>query len=151
MVQINITTQGELVARLDQVPARLRAAVKEKLQGAIEAAYTKAVLQFSAGKYESTNEVERGVEEQGSLAIGYIEPVTVKAKVQEYGGTNWYEIVPNKSRFLVFLGSKDGAKVFTKHVWHPPVPAKHYIEQALIAERPELEREFALILPEIMR
>lgn len=149
MITINVTTQGELVARLERAPAKLRALVIEKMILALDAAYSKAVLQFSGGKYSSTPEVEHGVEQQGSLVIAYMEPVTTKAKVQEFGGRGYYQILPTKGNVLRFIGGKDGAVVLAKSVLHPPLPGKHYIEIALVEEATSLRDEFARL--EIMR
>lgn len=151
MISVRVTTQGELAVRLDQVPQRLRAAVAEKLGLAIESAYTKAVLQFSNGKYSATAEIEHGVEQLGSLLIGYIEPVTVKAKVQETGGKGSYIIEAVNAKTLRFFWDKVGAVVFPKSVLHPPLEGKHYIENALRAEVIQLNDELAEILPRILR
>ena len=152
MISISVTTQGELLARLEGLPLKLRAAVVEKLTLAMSEAYSKAVTrQVSAGKYSATDEVAYGVERQGSLVIGYIEPLTTKAKVQEYGGKGYYVIEATNGKTLRFFWDKVGAVVFPKSVLHPPAAGKHYIEQALIAQVAPLNEAFGRILPEIMR
>lgn len=137
---IQITVHGELLTRLDQIPQKLRGAVRARFSSLMDELYKKAVGQLSRGKYETTDEVTYGVETQGSLLIGYMEPLSIKAKVQETGGQGYYEIVPTKAKALVFL-ARDGKKVFTKFVNHPPVPGKHYILNTITENRPYIEAE----------
>ena len=140
---IQITVHGELLTRLDQIPSKLRGAVRARFSSLMDELYKKAIAQLSGGKYETTNEVSHGVENQGSLMIGYIEPLTIKTQVQEFGGKGYYEIVPTKAKALVFLG-RDGKKVFTKFVNHPPVPGKHYILNTITENLPYVEAELVL-------
>jgi len=136
---ISITVQGEIVARLDKIPHQLQAAIEEKFRSSILDIYHQAVLRFSNGKYSDTDEVVYGVEKiSPSMLVGYIEPVTTKAIVQEFGGKSYYEILPVKGRFLRFL-SKEGEIVFAKRVFHPPTPAKHYILRSIEEYAPHLK------------
>lgn len=144
---IQITVHGELLTRLDQIPQKLRGAVRARFSLLMDELYKKAIAQLSNGKYETTNEVSYGVEEQGSLMIGYMEPLTIKTQVQEFGGQGFYEIIPTKAKALVFLG-RDGKKVFTKFVNHPPVPGKHYILNTITESVPYIEAELILAAEE---
>ncbi len=148
MTWITITVQGELLARLDQIPKKMRSAVEEKFRTVLEEAYSKAILQFSGGKYSATTEVEHGVEVQGSLLIGYMEPLTAKAGVQEYGGKGFYVIEAVNAKTLRFFWDKVGAVVFPKSVLHPPLAGKHYIRSALMEAIPILETEIQIAIDE---
>lgn len=137
---IRVTIHNELLVRLDEVPVHLREVIQSKFSVLMGELYRKAIRQLSNGKYEATDEVEYGVEHQGQLMIGYFEPKTVKAQVQESGGTRWYEIIPTKANVLRFLG-KSGEIVYTKRVFHPPAAGKHYLRDTIARELSYLSEE----------
>ena len=144
-LDINVTVHNELLARLDAVPKKLRAALESKFREGIDDIYHKSISILSGGKYSSTEEVQYGVEVQGNLLIGYIEPITIKTQVQEFGGKTYYEILPTKAKVLRFIG-RSGELVFAKRVFHPPVRGKHYISETIANELPHLKAQLIAAL-----
>lgn len=136
---IQITVHGELLFRLDQIPKKLRSALSSKFRALLEEVFIKAAAQFSDSMKD---EISRGVEEQGSLLIGYVEPTSAKAGAVESGGKGYYEIFPVKARLLRFMG-REGKLVFTPRVFHPPMRGKHYIRDTILANRARIESELA--------
>jgi antitoxin (DNA-binding transcriptional repressor) of toxin-antitoxin stability system len=147
-LEINVTVHGEVVARLDAVPAKLRAALDAKFRSEFEEIYHQAIGVFSGGKYSTSSEVEHGVDSIGSTLIGFMEPITTKAQVQEFGGQSYYEIFPTKARVLRFIG-RSGEVVFRPRVFHPPVRGKHYIAETIAAALPHLRTVLVEALEEV--
>jgi hypothetical protein len=141
LIGLSITVHGEFFAKMEGLPKRLQDAIEAKMRVLTDKAYAKAVGNFSNGKYNSTEEVAHGVERQGNLVIGFIEPLTLKARIQETGGERYYEILPVKARVLRFIGKQDGQLVNTKYVLHPPIPGKHYIRDTIAAMATEIRDE----------
>lgn len=137
MLSISVTVHGEVYARLDGIPKKLRGAFEEKFRAGVEEIYHKSIRRLSKDKYSSTPEVSFGVDAQGSALIGFIEPLTEKTQVQEFGGRSYYEILPLKGKALRFIG-RTGDVVYAKRVFHPPARGKHYIRDTIGDELPHL-------------
>ena len=131
LIEVRISGTDEILLKMEQVPQRIRNALKVKLNQEVEILRQK-FAESLPGKYVDPERVISGVDEvTPSLIAGYIE-------VGEKGGK--YTILPTKANLLRFLG-KDGSLVFTKMVLHP------YISAGVVA--PHLESLISRELPEI--
>jgi len=118
VIQITIYAD-EVLFRLDQLPRRIRSALREKY-GEIFERVNEELFRGVPGQYLDPNFIETGVTEQGSLLIGWIES-------SDKSGV--YSIFPSKANFLRFV-AKSGDLVFTKRVLRHP-----YLKGAPIVER----------------
>lgn len=133
MIQIQITTHGELLVNLETLPGRITEAVAASLQKSVQEIWEKLVGTPAIAALEAKTGwslFEHGVDRQGSLLIGYV------SQRQESKG--WYDIYPTKVRLLRFIG-KDGTQVFTGHVFHPPFPMERYVEPTFEEAIPMIE------------
>jgi hypothetical protein len=122
MIEIRVYAD-EVTFGLEQIPKRIRENLKSKFEG-IFSTVKAEVFSGRPGKYLDPKFIQSGIEQIGSLQIGFIE-------AEDKPGT--YVIVPTKRRLLEFIGTKDGALVRTKLVNHPylkgaPVVAR-YLEE----------------------
>jgi hypothetical protein len=137
MIGLTINEHGELITKIGQLPAHLQEMVLLKMQEAVDLLYAKVLANLSGDVLhvktgDLVSRLMKGVEQQGSLIIGFveIEPKDIKAFVQEYGGKGSYLIEPVKAQVLRFI-SKGGETVFAKSVLHPPLPERSYLRSAL--------------------
>lgn len=142
MISIRVTGTNEILARLDQVPKRLRKAVTEKFNVLMTELAEKAIAQFP--KSVGADEFTYGVDQVGgSLLSGYVETLTAKAGAIESGGKGYYEIVPSKATLLSFIGAFDGKRIAVPYVFHPPMVGKQYILQMMINEARNIAAELS--------
>lgn len=146
---LSVTTQGEVLAKLERLPEHLQLLLREKMEALVDTAYAKVqenlsgkVLQEKSGMLKAS--VRHGVQQQGSLLIGYIEldPEPPYAKVQEFGGKGSYLITPSKANLLSFYWELLGKRVALRYVNHPPLPARPYITPVLAELAAKSDAEF---------
>lgn len=139
----------ELIVALDGIPSRLVQALEDKLSTLmglvrvkVEENLSGAVLQTKSGALKGS--LVSGVERIGSSTfVGFVDvgPMDAKvaayAMVHEYGGKDYYEIVPVHKRMLRFVG-KSGDVVFAPYVYHPPAQERSYLRSALWAMESEI-------------
>lgn len=134
MIRVAVTDNSvELIQQLHGLPAEIQAIIVEKMTAtvdAIHAKYRSALPKFG---------LEKGVEVQGSIVIGWFELGGPKEMAREWGGKGYYEILPHKSRLLRFIGARDGKTVRVPFVMHPPSREFRDIRDAIDAALPELE------------
>lgn len=141
MISINVTVHAdEVLFRLDQIPVKLRAALREKFDQ-IFSEVREQVFSKTPGQYLDPEYIKTGVEVLGSTLIGFIE---VGAKP----GT--YSIIPNKARALRFL-AKDGMVVRTKFVNHPFLKGAPIVEKRLRELKPWIEDQLTSATYESLR
>ncbi len=126
---ITITVYAdEVLLRLDQIPRRLRAALRAKFE-AIFDEFRVQTFSKSPGRFLDPNYIKSGVTEQGSLVVGFIES-------DDKGG--FYEILPVKARALRFF-AKSGELVYTRHVRHPFLRGAPIVAREILLAKPWIE------------
>jgi hypothetical protein len=124
---IEITVYAdEVLFRLDQIPRRIRLALHEKFEQ-IFATLRAELFSKVPGKYLDPGFIQSGVEDQGSLVIGFVE-------AQAKPGV--YSIFPSKARLLKFV-TKEGQLVFARQVTrHPYLKGAPMVERLLRESKP---------------
>lgn len=150
----------ELLVNLETLPRRLHEAVKSKLESEIALLRTKVeenlsgkVLNSKTGALLSS--LVSGVEQLGSLLIGFVAVESSDPKVEayamahEYGGKGYYEIVPVHKAILRFE-TKGGNIVFAPYVYHPPAAERSYLRSALHEMQSEIEAGLSQAIQDAM-
>lgn len=120
MIDIKITIRAdEIQFRLDQIPKKLRAALHEKFVRIFETV-SQELYRDAPGKFIDPRFIKTGVEDIGSLTIGFIE-------AENKPGV--YSIFPSKGKVLRFI-SKSGEIVYTPRVLNHP-----YLKSAPVVAR----------------
>jgi hypothetical protein len=123
---INITVYAdEVLFGLDQLPRKIRESLGAKFQ-TIFADVRQELSQTVPGKYIDQRYIQSGVEQIGSLQIGFIE-------AEDKPG--FYVILPTKARALRFI-AKSGDLVMTKRVLHPYLKGAPIVAQYLETKKP---------------
>lgn len=125
MIQITVYN-SELLLKLEELPRRVRSALRAKMATIIESLY-QDIFKTNPGKFFDKNLIEHGTEELGSSVVGFIEG-------SDKPGV--YSIFPTKARTLRFIG-KSGDVVYTKQVLnHPYLKSSPHIAAMLEAKKP---------------
>lgn len=130
----------EVIAKFDRLPVELRAAVEAKFATLIEMVRAKVEENLSGAVLQTKSGALLGALQSGVSSIGgqtlvgfvEIEPGSkpeIYGKVHEYGGKDWYEIVPVNKKALAF--EIDGKKIITDYVFHPPAKERSFMRSAL--------------------
>ena len=147
-LEVKVVDQ-ELLVKLDELPAKLHALVREKLETEVSALRLK-VQENLTGKVLNTKTgallgaLTSGVEELGNLLVGFVaieaqdQKVQAYAMAHEYGGKGYYEIVPVRKAILQF--EYKGQIVRTPYVYHPPAQQRSYLRSALHEMSSEIEQ-----------
>jgi hypothetical protein len=123
---INITVYAdEVTVALDQLPRKIRENLKAKFEG-IFTDVRQELAQTIPGKYIDPRFIQSGVEQIGSLQIGFIE-------AEDKPG--FYVILPTKAKALRFI-AKSGDLVMTKRVLHPYLKGAPVVAQYLETKKP---------------
>lgn len=149
MITIGIESDVELlIARLEQVPRRVREAMKEKLMSLAERVRDKVIENVSGGILEiKSGQLVRSIalefDDRGDSFSAFIgpRPITPKAAALELGGKGYYPILPSKQAYLHFFWESKGVWVRTKRVNHPPSRAFGYVKSAVGELRSEMVRD----------
>ncbi len=138
----------EVLTRLDDLPNNVRLALRAKMEELISALREKVVENVSGRVLQARSgalarSIEGGVTTQGDLLIGHVGVAPTDPKVEayamahEYGGKDYYEIVPVTARMLRFIAS-GGNVVFTSYVYHPPAQERSFLRLALVESEAEI-------------
>jgi hypothetical protein len=123
---INITVYAdEVLFGLDQLPKKIHENLGAKFQ-TIFADVQQELSQTTPGKYIDPRFIQSGIEQIGSLQIGFIE-------AEDKPG--FYVILPTKARALRFI-AKSGDLVMTKRVLHPYLKGAPIVAQYLETKKP---------------
>ena len=158
MISIKLV-DTEVIAKFERLPAELHAAVEAKFATLIEMVRAKvednlsgAVLQTKSGALLGA--LQSGVSSAGSgTMVGFVEiepgsKAEVYGKAHEYGGKDYYEIVPVNKKALAF--EVDGKKIITDYVFHPPAQERSFMRSALAEMMPtiiaEMEETIASVI-----
>lgn len=150
----------EIIATFDRLTVELRAAVEAKLATLVELVRAKveenlsgAVLQTKSGALLGA--LQSGVNSlSGSTVVGFVEiepgsKPEVYGKVHEYGGKDWYEIVPVNKKALAF--ETNGKKIITDYVFHPPAKKRSFMRSALREMMPTIVAEMEETIASLIR
>lgn len=142
MAFLEIKVQGdEVLLRLDNLPRNIRAALRRKFHQIFDDLDTE-ILKGVPGKYIDPKNLKSGVEELGSLIIGFVEG-------EDKPGV--YSIYPHKGNLLRFL-SKSGELVFAPRVLAHPFPkAVPIIERYLQDHKPWIVEQIESAIEEEFR
>ena len=140
MLGLSLKGASQLIASLDALPDRLRAALTEKAQNLAQALYSQVVdvnldggvLNRRSGALRES--IELDVQPQDALVAAtiYANGDAPYAAILEFGGkTSAHEIVPDKAKALSFVIG--GKRVFARRVQHPgsTFAARSYLGSAL--------------------
>ncbi|WP_298353972.1 hypothetical protein [Rhodoblastus sp.] len=140
MLGLSLNGASQLIASLDALPDRLRAALTEKVQNQAQALYSQVVevnldggvLNCRSGVLRDSIEVD--VEPRDALiaATIYANGDAPYAAILEFGGkTSAHEILPDKAKALSFL--IDGKQIFAPRIQNPgsTFAARSYLRSAL--------------------
>lgn len=132
-MNIDVTIRGEeVLLRLDQLPRKIREEIRDKFTSSIFPRMTREILSGTPGKFIDPRYIQTGVEQIGSLVIGFLE-------VEDKPGV--YAIYPDKARILRFVG-KSGEIVRTRRVLnHPYLKGAPVVERYLLENKPWLVEE----------
>lgn len=117
----------EAILRLDQVPKKVREALRAKYESIFAELQTRVKTSSgTVGKFLDPMMITSGISDVGSAVVGYIEYKDKEDK---------YPIVPKAAAFLQFR-SESGGWVRTQLVMHPYPKAASTIEQLLSSSKP---------------
>ena len=135
LVEIRVSGLQELIANLENLPARMRLAVFEKMTQEVRIIKEK-LLAGMPGKYFDPAFLHDGTDQlTKNMVVGFIEP-------EQKEGT--YTIYPTKANFLRFF-AKDGNLVFAKIVHHPFPKVEivgHHLQLMLEGEVERIQSDF---------
>lgn len=138
-----------VMARLDAMPQKLRAAIlkktyalAEKLKSKAQQNLTNRILNIRTGKL--VRSIFEQVTNSGSEVSGRVYSSGLPyAAIQEFGGqTRPHVIEATKAKALAF--TMGGAQLFAMRVNHPgsKIPASRYMGQAFDAMKPEIKEGY---------
>jgi phage gpG-like protein len=140
MFDLKLNGASALIARLDTLPQRLRAALGDKVQNRAQALYAQVVevnldggvLNARSGALRDSIQLEVQPQDARIAATIYANGDAPYAAILEFGGkTSAHEILPDKAKALAFL--MNGKQVFARRVQHPgsTFTARSYLGSAL--------------------
>lgn len=140
MLGLSLNGASQLIASLDALPDRLRAALTEKVQNQAQALYSQVVdvnldggvLNSRSGALRDSIELDVQLQDAPIAATIYANGDAPYAAILEFGGkTSAHEILPDKAKALSFLSG--GKQVFARRVQHPgsTFSARPYLGSAL--------------------
>ena len=124
MISVQIYAD-EVVLNLQQLPRRIRAALRAKFEQ-IFTEFRTEVFSKVPGKFLDQSYIKTGVTDIGSTVVGFIEG-------EDKPGT--YIITPKTKAFLQFT-TKDYGFVKTKLVNHPYLKSAPMVERAILESKP---------------
>lgn len=152
MILVTIDGVSQVLARLDALPATLRARLLDAVERLTSDAYDRVldrlgggVLQRKTGRLMGA--VTHAVADDGTTMSGTVSVdrgAAPYAAIQEYGGeTRAHAILPKTARALVF--QKYGRTVFAKRVNHPGsrIPERSFLRSALAELEPQIHAALA--------
>ena len=158
MFNVQLEGKEALTARLDAMPASVRAALEVKVQALAIKLQGHVVRDKLHGQVlnQRTGNLARSIQPDAPITEGegvygrVFSSGDVKyAKIQEYGGTTpAHDILPNKADVLAFvIGDR---KVFAKVVHHPgsKIPERSYLRSSLADMAEEITKGLKLAVVE---
>lgn len=140
----------------NSLPEALREAIREKTIDQTIALYNK-VMENVEGKIlhsksgQLAESIKYSSKQDGDAYTGsiYVSPATPKAFALEYGGKDYYSIVPVNKKMLHFFWEKVGMSVYLDYVDHPPSKEFGYLRTAL--EDVNLAEGYTQVVDEVLR
>jgi hypothetical protein len=131
---------------LDNLDENFREAINEKFSQLVNQLYDKVVenvsgkiLQKQSG--ELAGQIVQEIDVETEVLFGFVgvNPESPKAFALEYGGKNYYTILPDKAKVLHWF--RNGEHNFRKKVLHPPSKEYRYLRQAGDEMAPIISKE----------
>lgn len=142
MISINITVHAdEVLFRLDQIPKKLREALRKKFEQIFVDLEEKLFI-GTPNRYLDQKRLKTGVSDVGSAVVGFLEYEERQDK---------YPITPKTAAFLQFRGAKDNRWVRTHLVEHPYPKGAPAIAQLLRESKPWIFGELEDAVEEALR
>jgi hypothetical protein len=146
---VTLVGASELTARLDEMPAVVRALLEARvsalaiqLQALVEEKLSGELLQVRSGALRRSIQEEVTVSATSVYGRVFSAGDVKYAAIQEFGGvTSPHDIEPSKAEALHFFAG--GREVFAKVVHHPGsrIEGKHYLTGSLEEMAPEIAAE----------
>jgi hypothetical protein len=159
MIIISVVEEGPtpLLAYLDDMPEELRLSIGEGITTLTDLLYDKVMenvsgklLQTKTGELASSVQKMIDVDTDPMIGSVFVDPVSPKAMALEYGGKDYYMILPSKAKVLRFF-TKDGVEVYSAFVNHPPSRAYMYLRSAFAEIAPMVEGSFLAAVERAMK
>lgn len=147
MFTIHIDVTSTLAASIDKKAEAIVTAVRQSMVRELGTllAYIKdeklsgQVLHQRTGNLKGSGFIESPGFGEGGTFTGYVGfgREIDYAAVLNYGGKGYYDIYPVNAKALRFF-ARGGMEVFARHVHHPPLPARNYLESSAKELQPEI-------------